>query len=192
MLIALTGGIGSGKSTIAKRWVELGATEIDADQLAREVVEPGTEGLRQVVGHFGPDILDSNGSLDRQALAKKAFSSPESRKLLESILHPLIQNLALERTRQLSGVIVYTIPLFVETQSPLKFDKVVAVSCPETVRIRRLIENRGMQEIEARARVAAQATDQEREAIADIVINSDCSLEELIARSEEVFEGFVA
>jgi dephospho-CoA kinase len=192
MLIALTGGIGSGKSTIAKRWVELGATEIDADQLAREVVEPGTEGLRQVVGHFGPDILDSNGSLDRQALAKKAFSSPESRKLLESILHPLIQNLALERTRQLSGVIVYTIPLFVETQSPLKFDKVVAVSCPETVRIRRLIENRRMQEIEASARVAAQATDQEREAIADIVINSDCSLEELIARSEEVFEGFVA
>lgn len=192
MLIALTGGIGSGKSTIAKRWVELGATEIDADQLAREVVEPGTEGLRQVVGHFGPDILDPNGSLDRQALAKKAFASPESRKLLESILHPLIQNLALERTRQLSGVIVYTIPLFVETQSHLKFDKVVAVSCPETVRIRRLVENRGMQEIEARARVAAQATDQEREAIADIVINSDCSLKELTARSEEVFEGFVA
>jgi len=192
MLIALTGGIGSGKSTIAKRWVELGATEIDADQLAREVVEPGTEGLRQVVEQFGEEILDSNGHLDRQALAKKAFSSPESRKLLESILHPLIQDLAKKRTQELSGVIIYTIPLFVETQSPLKFDKVVAVSCPENIRIQRLIDHRGMQEVEARARVAAQASDQEREAIADIVINSDCSLEELIARSEEVFEGFVA
>ena len=192
MLIALTGGIGSGKSTIAKRWVELGATEIDADQLAREVVEPGTQGLRQVVEQFGEEILDSNGHLDRQALAKKAFSSPESRKLLESILHPLIQNLALERTRELSGVIVYTIPLFVETQSPLKFDKVIAISCPEDVRIQRLIDHRGMQEVEARARVAAQATDQERESVADIVIQSDCSIEELIKRSEEVFHGFLA
>ncbi|MCF8528417.1 MAG: dephospho-CoA kinase [Aquiluna sp.] len=190
--MALTGGIGSGKSTIAKRWVELGATEIDADQLAREVVEPGTEGLRQVVKHFGSEVLESNGHLDRQALAKKAFASPESRKLLESILHPLIQDLANKRTQELSGVVIYTIPLFVETQSPLKFDKVVAVSCPETVRIRRLVENRGMQEAEARARVAAQATDQERELVADIVMNSDCSLEELIARSEEVFQGFVA
>ena len=192
MLIALTGGIGSGKSTIAKRWVELGATEIDADQLAREVVEPGTEGLRQVVEQFGEEILDSNGHLDRQVLAKKAFSSPESRKLLESILHPLIQDLAKKRTQELSGVIIYTIPLFVETQSPLKFDKVVAVSCPENIRIQRLIDHRGMQEVEARARVAAQASDQEREAVADIVIDSDCSLEKLIARSEEVFQSFLA
>ena len=192
MLIALTGGIGSGKSTIAKRWVELGATEIDADQLAREVVEPGTQGLQQVVEHFGSEILDSNGHLNRQALAKKAFSSSESRKVLESILHPLIQSLALERTQALSGVIVYTIPLFVETQSPLKFDKVVAVSCPEAIRVQRLIEHRGMPESEALARVRAQASDQEREKVADVVINSDCSMEELLARSEEVFAGFLA
>ncbi len=190
MLIALTGGIGSGKSTIARRWVELGATEIDADLLAREVVNPGSIGLQKVVEAFGSSVLAADGSLDRSALAQLVFTSDSNRKKLEAILHPLIQDLALQRVADLSGVVVYTIPLFVESNSKLKFDKVVAISCDEAVRVQRLVQNRGMTEAEGRSRVAAQATDQQREAVADLVIDSNCSLEELLQRADAAFESF--
>ncbi len=190
MLIALTGGIGSGKSTVARRWVELGATEIDADLLAREVVNPGSIGLQKVVEAFGSSVLAADGSLNRSALAQLVFTSDSNRKKLEAILHPLIQDLALERVADLSGVVVYTIPLFVESNSKLKFDKVVAISCDEAVRVQRLVQNRGMTESEARSRVAAQATDQQREAVADLVIDSNCSLEELLQRADAAFKNF--
>lgn len=190
MLIALTGGIGSGKSTVARRWVELGATEIDADLLAREVVNPGSIGLQKVVEAFGSSVLAADGSLNRSALAQLVFTSDSNRKKLEAILHPLIQDLALERVADLSGVVVYTIPLFVESNSKLKFDKVVAISCDEAVRVQRLVQNRGMTEAEARSRVAAQATDQQREAVADLVIDSNCSLEELLQRADSAFKNF--
>ncbi len=190
MLIALTGGIGSGKSTVARRWVELGATEIDADLLAREVVTSGSIGLQKVVEAFGSSVLAADGSLNRSALAQLVFTSDSNRKKLEAILHPLIQDLALERVADLSGVVVYTIPLFVESNSKLKFDKVVAISCDEAVRVQRLVQNRGMTEAEARSRVAAQATDQQREAVADLVIDSNCSLEELLQRADAAFENF--
>jgi dephospho-CoA kinase len=186
MLIALTGGIGSGKSTVASEWVRLGATEIDADVLAREVVEPGTEGLRQVVLEFGPEVLSADGSLDRAALAEKAFSSPEKRQKLESILHPLIQQLALGKVEKVQGVIVYTIPLFVEGESKLKFDKVVTISCPEAVRLKRLV-SRGFTEEQARARIASQATDAQREAVADVVIDSHCEKAELLTKAKQVY-----
>ena len=192
MLIALTGGIGSGKSTVARRWVELGATEVDADVLAREVVEPGSKGLALVAQEFGHSIIKADGSLDRAELSKLAFNNDQSRKKLEGILHPLIQELAKSKTSSLSGIIVYTIPLLVETQSALKFDKIVAISCPEEVRLGRLVQNRGMSEEEAKSRIRAQASDKEREAVADIVISSNCSLEELVAKSEEVFRRFLA
>ena len=190
MLIALTGGIGSGKSTVARRWVELGATEIDADLLAREVVTPGSIGLQKVVEAFGSSVLAADGSLNRSALAQLVFTSDSNRKKLEAILHPLIQDLALERVADLSGVVVYTIPLFVESNSKLKFDKVVAISCDEAVRVQRLVQKRGMTESEARSRVAAQATDQQREAVADLVIDSNCSLEELLQRADAAFKNF--
>lgn len=190
MLIALTGGIGSGKSTVARRWVELGATEIDADVLAREVVAPGSAGLGQVVKQFGEGVLAPDGSLNRAALAQVAFSSEENRKLLESMLHPLIQQLALERVRGLTGIVVYTIPLYVESNSKLKFDKVVTISCDEAVRTQRLVTSRGMSESEAISRIKAQASDSQREAVADIVIDSNCSLEELLAKADKVFESF--
>ncbi len=190
MLIALTGGIGSGKSTVARRWVELGATEIDADLLAREVVTSGSIGLQKVVEAFGSSVLAADGSLNRSALAQLVFTSDSNRKKLEAILHPLIQDLALERVADLSGVVVYTIPLFVESNSKLKFDKVVAISCDEAVRVQRLVQNRGMTEAEARSRVAAQATDQQREAVADLVIDSNCPLEELLQRADAAFESF--
>jgi dephospho-CoA kinase len=190
VLIALTGGIGSGKSTVARRWVELGATEIDADVLAREVVAPGSTGLALVAKQFGSDVLAADGTLDRAALAKIAFSSEENRKLLESILHPLIQLLALERVEGLSGIIVYTIPLFVESNSKLKFDKVVTISCDEAVRVKRLVETRGMPESEAISRISAQASDAQREAGADLVIDSNCTMAELVSRADAVFESF--
>jgi dephospho-CoA kinase len=190
VLIALTGGIGSGKSTVARRWVELGATEIDADVLAREVVAPGSIGLQRVAEAFGAEVLAADGSLDRAALAKVAFSSSENRIKLEGILHPLIQDLALERVSELSGIVVYTIPLFVESNSKLRFDKVVAISCDEKVRVQRLIANRGMTEAEALSRIAAQATDAQREAIADLVIDSNCTLQELQNRADAVFRSF--
>lgn len=190
MLIALTGGIGSGKSTVARRWVELGATEVDADVLAREVVAPGSTGLALVAKQFGSEVLAADGTLDRAALAKIAFSSDENRKLLESILHPLIQQLALEKVEGLSGVIVYTIPLFVESNSKLKFDKVVTISCDEAVRVKRLVESRGMSEGEAISRISAQASDAQREAISDIVIDSNCTMAELVSRADSVFESF--
>ena len=190
MLIALTGGIGSGKSTVARRWVELGATEVDADVLAREVVEPGSLGLEQVTKEFGPSVLNQSGTLDRAALAKIAFANDANRVKLESILHPLIQDLALQRVSNLEGIVVYTIPLFVESKSKLQFDRVVAISCDENVRVDRLIEQRGMNEAEARSRIAAQATDSQREAVADLVIDSNCSLEELIQKADEIYLGF--
>lgn len=190
MLIALTGGIGSGKSTVARRWVELGATEIDADVLAREVVAPGSTGLALVAKQFGSEVLAADGTLDRAALAKIAFSSEENRKLLESILHPLIQQLALEKVEGLSGVIVYTIPLFVESNSKLNFDKVVTISCDEAVRVKRLVESRGMSEGEAISRISAQASDAQREAVSDIVIDSNCTMAELVSRADSVFETF--
>ena len=144
VLIGLTGGIGSGKSTVAKRLVELGATEVDADLLAREVVAPGTDGLEAVAKSFGGDLVSSDGSLDRALLAQRAFSSEENRKALEAILHPLIQKLSRERIAQASGLVVYTIPLLVETNSTLPFDKIVTVSAPVEVRVRRLVQSRGM------------------------------------------------
>ncbi len=186
MLIGLTGGIGSGKSTVAKRLVELGATEIDADLLAREVVAPGTEGLEAVAGRFGEDLVNADGSLDRALLARRAFSSEENRKALEAILHPLIQRLSRERISQATGLVVYTIPLLVETDSTLPFDKIVTVSAPEEVRVGRLVQSRGMTETEAKARIAAQASDAQREAIADFVINADCTMEELFAQVDRI------
>lgn len=192
MLIALTGGIGSGKSTVARRWVELGATEIDADLLAREVVKPGTPGLAAVVAAFGSGVLLADGSLDRAELAKIAFESSDQRQRLEGILHPRIQDMALSKVENASGIVVYTIPLFVESKSKLKFDKVVAISCDEAVRVERLVTTRGMTKAEAQLRIQAQASDQEREAVADIVIDSNCSMPELLAKSDEVFKGFGA
>ena len=187
MLIALTGGIGSGKSTVACEWVKLGATEIDADLLAREVVEPGEAGLKRLVAEFGHQILDETGHLNRAKLAELSFADPSVRKRVEGILHPLIQALALERTSSNSkSVIVYTIPLFAETKSPLQFDKVVTISCPEDIRVERLVK-RGMTQEDAMRRISSQATDKQREELADFVIDSNCSLEELRARAREAY-----
>lgn len=190
MLIALTGGIGSGKSTVASRWVALGGTEIDADVLARQVVEPGTAGLATVVKTFGTEVLNEDSSLNRAQLAKIAFSSPENRTALQEILHPLIQARAKKLISEIEGLIIYTIPLLVETKSPLTFDRIVTVSAPEAVRLERLITNRGMTKEDALSRIKAQATDAQREALADSVIDSDCTLMDLQSTADTVFASF--
>ncbi len=188
MLIGLTGGIASGKSTVAKVWEGLGGVHIDADVLAREVVIPGSEGFKKVVARFGTEVLDAKGSLNRQVLGSIVFSNPAARVDLEEILHPLIQKLAQEKVSESGKAnVFYTIPLLVETKSPLKFDKIVTVSAPEEVRIKRLIENRSLSLDQARERVAAQASDQQREAIADFVIDSDCSLAELEQKAKDLW-----
>jgi dephospho-CoA kinase len=192
VLIGLTGGIGSGKSTVAKRWVELGATEIDADLLAREVVEPGTKGLNSLVAEFGNEILQSSGELDRKRLGALIFEDDSARLKLEAALHPLIQELAAKRVAASSGMIVYSIPLLVETQSKLRFDRIVAISCSEETRIERLMETRSMTREQARLRIQAQARDKQREAIADLVINSDCPLPEFLRRADAAYQSLSA
>lgn len=188
MLIALTGGIGSGKSTVASEWVRLGATEVDADVLAREVVQPGSQGLEALRAKYGSRILDASGDLNRQELAKIIFSSSEEKQSVEAILHPLIRQLAKEKTSNIPGVVVYTIPLLVETSPELQFDKIVTISCPEDVRKQRLL-GRGMSEADVSRRVKSQATDAERESIADLVIDSNCTLDELLDRARQAYKA---
>jgi dephospho-CoA kinase len=190
MLIALTGGIGSGKSTVARRWVALGGTEIDADVLARQVVEPGTKGLAEVVRAFGNEILNEDKTLNRSQLARIVFGSPEKRTALQGILHPLIQARAQQLISTTEGVIIYTIPLLVETNSPLVFDRIVTISAPEAVRTERLMKDRGMTADEVQLRIGAQATDVERESSADTVIRSDCTFADLQSRADAVFASF--
>ncbi len=188
-LIGLTGGIAAGKSTVARRWVENGAIEIDADQVARQVVEPGTPGLKAIVEKFGSDLLTESGELDRKALGKLIFSEPVKRELLNSILHPLIK----ERTRQLlsempeQAIVVYNVPLLVEAAVDHAFDLVVTVEAPEEEQIRRLVRNRGLTETDARNRIAAQAKPVERAARADRILNSNQDINLLLRDADALW-----
>lgn len=172
--IGLTGGMGAGKSTVARILAERGAVIVDSDVIAREVVAPGTEGLAALVEAFGSDILTADGSLDRPALAAKAFADDESRTTLNSITHPLVG----KRTAELIGaapadaIIVQDIPLRVENGLAPFMNLVVIVDVPAATRIRRLVEFRGVPESDARARIAAQATDEQRRAVADVLLDN--------------------
>ncbi|MBY4575026.1 dephospho-CoA kinase [Gordonia paraffinivorans] len=188
--LGLTGGIGAGKSTVAKTFVERGAYIIDADKVAREVVEPGTEGLEKLVEAFGSDILSADGSLDRPALAAKAFVDEESRKKLNAITHPLIG----ARTQELleaapeDAIVVQDIPLLVENHTAPFFHLVVIVHADEDVRLHRLTTMRGVDEADARARIAAQATEEQRRAVADVWLDNSGTPEELAAAAAEVWD----
>lgn len=176
-LIGLTGGIAAGKSTVADCWQSLGAEIIDADVLAREVVEPGSAGLKQIEATFGTGVLNSDGSLNRAALADEVFSSPQKRSELESITHPLIRLAAKRRLAESdSDIVVYVIPLLVESKSDLPFDFVVTVEAPETEQCERLIASRNMSLEDAVARIAAQARPAERANIADRILSSNQSM----------------
>jgi dephospho-CoA kinase len=185
--VGLSGGIGSGKSTVAVRLRELGAVVIDADQLAREVVEPGTPGLAQVVAAFGPGILTSDGRLDRPELGRIVFGDEERRQQLNGILHPLIGQATAE-LMQAAGedsIVVHDIPLLVEGGLAPAYHLVVIVWAPEELRVRRLVESRGMPEDDAWARVRVQATDDERRAVADVWIDNSGSRDATIAQVDD-------
>jgi dephospho-CoA kinase len=172
--VGLTGGIGAGKSTVARRLAEHGAVLIDSDKIAREVVEPGTEGLAEIAKAFGEDVLTADGALDRGALAAKAFVDDESRRKLNGILHPRIG----ARTGELmaaaapDAVVVHDIPLLVEGGLAPMYHLVIVVGAPEDVRLRRLVETRGMTEADAKSRIALQATDEQRHAAADVWLDN--------------------
>ena len=179
-LVGLTGGIASGKSTVAAMLSKYDNEIIDADEIAREVVLPGTVGLSKVVAEFGPQILEEDGSLSRAKLAKLVFEDPEKRLALEGILHPLIRARTLERISQSkSDILIYIVPLLVEAKVDHPFDLVVTIEAGSENQIQRLVENRGMSTEGAIARIAAQATDAERVARADVRIDGALSLTDL-------------
>ncbi|WP_328994766.1 dephospho-CoA kinase [Kribbella sp. NBC_01245] len=187
--VGLTGGIGSGKSEVSSRLAARGAVVIDADLLAREVVAPGTDGLREVVEAFGNEVLTAEGALDRPALGKLVFGDEPARRKLEAIIHPRVRARAaeIEAAADPDAVIVHDIPLLVETGQADRFDLVLVVDVPPEVQLARLVANRGMSEDEARARIASQATREQRLAAADVVLPNDGPLAELDARIDEVW-----
>ncbi len=173
--IGLTGGIAAGKSLLAARFKELGALLIDADQLARDVVAPGTPGLAAIVERFGTELLLPDGSLDRPALGALVFAEPESRSALNNIVHPLVRTAAkeLQDGAGAGDIVVQDIPLLAESGQGTNFHLVIVVQAPEAFRIARMVADRGMNEADARARMAAQATDEQRAAVADVLIVND-------------------
>jgi dephospho-CoA kinase len=190
MRVGLTGGVASGKSSVAAVLADLGAVLIDADKLAREVVAPGTDGLRRVVEEFGPDVLTADGSLDRPALGAVVFGDEPARRRLEAIIHPLVRARAreLEAAAPDGAVVVHDIPLLVETGQADRFDAVLVVDVPVPTQIARMVEQRGMTPEDAAARVAAQATREQRLAAATYVVDNTGTLEDLRERVTEVFE----
>lgn len=192
--VGLTGGIAAGKSLAAGTLQKLGAVVIDADQLARAVVEPGTDGLEEIVTVFGEGVLRADGSLDRPALGARIFADPEMRALLNAIVHPRVRREAAKaesaaRAASADAVVVHDIPLLVETGQEDSFHLVVVVDAPVDTRVRRMVEIRGMTEDEARQRIEAQADSLTRNAAADVVLDNSASAEHLIHAVEELWTG---
>ncbi|MCX8553540.1 dephospho-CoA kinase [Mycolicibacterium mucogenicum] len=188
--IGLSGGIGAGKSTVSSTFAAEGGIVVDGDVIAREVVEPGTEGLAALVAAFGEDILLPDGSLNRPALAAVAFSDEDKRKTLNGIVHPLVgkRRAELIDAAPVGSVVVEDIPLLVESQMAPLFPLVVMVHADEDVRVARLVEHRGFSEADARARIAAQATVEQRQAVADVWLDNHGSADELAAAARELWE----
>lgn len=187
--IGLTGGIASGKSVVASRLAELGAVLVDADALARDVVEPGTPGLARVVEAFGSELLDASGRLDRARLGAVVFGNPTQLSVLNGIVHPLVREAAagIIATAPVGAVVVQDIPLLVETGQGSNFHLVLVVDAPDDVRIARMLSHRGMTREAASARMAAQATRADRLAAADVVLDNVGSLDELLADVDKLW-----
>ncbi|MFJ8181954.1 dephospho-CoA kinase [Streptomyces sp. NPDC096105] len=193
LTVGLTGGIGAGKSEVSRLLVECGAVLIDADRIAREVVEPGTPGLAAVVEAFGEEILAEDGSLDRPRLGALVFADPEKLTTLNSIVHPLVgaRSRELEEAAPEDAVVVHDVPLLTENGLAPLYDVVIVVDTRPETQLDRLVRLRGMSEADARARMAAQATREQRRAIADVVIDNDVPLDALERRVEEVWAELV-
>jgi dephospho-CoA kinase len=188
--VAVTGGIGSGKSTVSRTLGDRGAVVIDSDQLAREVVAPGTPGLAAIAASFGPGMIDAAGALDRPALAAVVFADPASRAVLEGITHPLVRARFAELQRQApsDAVVVNDIPLLTTLPAAASFHLVVGVQAAAQVRVERLI-GRGLAESDARARMAAQLTDDQRAALCDVVLSNDGGPDALAAAVDDLWLG---
>lgn len=194
MLIGLTGGIAAGKSTVSARLAAHGLYLIDADVLAREAVEPGSAGLASIARHFGPGVLAADGSLDRPALGARVFADQKEREALGRIVHPEVRRLFRERLREIhakdpEAIVVHDVPLLVENRMQGDYHLVVVVHAPASERLRRLVEDRGMDEEQARQRIAAQATDEERAAAADVILDNSGSRQDLERQVDALVHG---
>jgi dephospho-CoA kinase len=196
-IVALTGGIAAGKSTVTERLAHHGIAVIDADLLAREAVEPGSQTLAALEMEFGSEIIRQDGTLDRGALGAKVFGHPDLLRRLNDIVHPAVKALSQDRfnTFRLEApdqVVVYAVPLIAESGRGLEFDAIVVVDAPRDQRIARLVENRGMSVEEATARVDSQATDSERRAIADVILDSSGDLAHTLHGADQLAEALRA
>jgi dephospho-CoA kinase len=194
MRVGLTGGVASGKSTVSAMLADLGAVVIDADLLAREVVAPGTEGLKEIVAAFGPEVVTKSGELDRPAMGTIVFGDEARRRTLEAIIHPRVRarGAELEAAAPPGAVVVHDIPLLAETGQGGAFDAVVVVDVPVEVQVERMTGLRGMSAQDAEARVRSQATREQRLAVATYVIDNTGTLEDLRDRVTEVFDKLVS
>jgi dephospho-CoA kinase len=188
--VGLTGGIGSGKSEVARLLADHGAVVVDADALAREAVAPASAGLDRVVAEFGPDVLDADGSLDRSKLAKVVFADPERLAALNAIIHPFVRRRSAEiiAAAPVEAVVVEDVPLLVENNLQERYDVVVVVDASPETQVGRLTRVRGMSEPDAVARMSAQATREQRAAVADVIIDNDGDLAALRAQADALWE----
>jgi dephospho-CoA kinase len=194
VVVGLTGGIASGKSTVATLLADRGAVVVDADVLAREVVAPGAPLLDQVVERFGDRVLAPDGSLDRAALGRVVFADPVARKDLEALIHPAVRRRAeqLEASAPSGSVVVHVIPLLVETGQAGRFDLVVVVDADEATQLRRIRTRDSLDEQAARARIAAQASRQARLAVADVVVDNSGTPEDLVVQVDALWQRLIA
>lgn len=190
LLVALTGGVASGKTSVSDRLAARGVPVVDTDLIARQVVAPGREGLEEVVDAFGPEVLDPSGALDRRALRERVFADPRQRERLEAILHPLIED---EARRQIerhleADFVVLVVPLLVESGLFRDADRIVVVDLPESMQIERLVERDGVDRRQAEAMLAAQAKRDDRLAVATDVIENTGSMEDLEQATDDLHD----
>jgi dephospho-CoA kinase len=196
-VVALTGGVGAGKSTVAEVLASRGAHIIDADLLARQAVEPGSKALEEIAARFGPGVLDEKGHLDRGKLGAIVFSDASARSALNDIVHPQVKKLydealAMAELERPNTVIVYVVPLLAEARQVSEFDSVIVVHAPAAMRVQRLMEYRGMSSAEARERVDAQVSDEERLSLAHVVLDASGDLDSTKHAAHQLYEELVS
>ena len=196
-LIALTGGIASGKSTIARRLAERGAIVVDADAIVRDVQQPGSAALDEIAREFGADLIGADGALDRSALGALVFGDPDALARLNAIIHPAVREESVRRFAEAfaadaGAVVVYDVPLLVEARVDDPWDLIVVADAPAALRARRLVELRGLSEADAAARIASQVSDEARRAIADVVIDTSGTVAETLAQTDALWDRIQA
>lgn len=195
MILGLTGNIASGKSTVARELERRGAVVVDADQLAREVVTPGSDALRQLVEVWGDEILQADGQLDREMMGRKVFADSQARKQLNEIVHPAIARLSVQRLQQLRQenhpLIIYEAPLLYEAGAQTRVDKVLVVTVTPEVQMQRLLARDGLDETQARQRMESQMPQEQKVALADYCIDNSCNWAQTLEQIDELWKGWL-